>query len=736
MSKTVSRATRLRFFLGKGGVGKTTVSAAYALHAVSRRGKNVVLISTDPAHSLADVLDTSLKSGMQKLRGAGPGSLYVWQVDAGTRFQEFLDQYREAITDLVERGTFLSKKEIESFLETTLPGLAEVSALLTISDLLESRKFDEIVVDTAPIGHTLQLFRIPTQLARFLEFLELSGQRDQVLAQHFGGNVASRRPKVLDQWDAVLASLRAALSSEQSKLVMVTSAERFSLEEASRTARVLSEDSNTEIAEVVLNRVVIRAGKCPRCQKRARSYEAAKKFVARRFPNADTLTGEDPGSPILGVENLRLFGEHVFARKKLRLASHPSRDAARRVSGAGESRPGSGKGTGFSRAVHGSHHGPALAAEVSRLDTLSMRRSVPPRGSGGVLGSGATHPFATANGTDTIQLKPTHWPVSKTRLTLTLGKGGVGKTTISGGLAYVRRKHFLQQNLLICSTDPAPSLDDLFQQNVGSTPKPVLKDRLFQAVEIDSTAEYLAWSNRVKRIISESLQIQQGGVHVELSFEHEMISALLDIVPPGVDEIFAVFKLLDFIEAKKLALVIDMAPTGHALELLRTPERLVVWTRLLLRSLAAHRALPVAQDIAVEVASISQRARELVEILKDQKETSVFVVMLPEPLPDRQTGRLLASLDDLALHPAAIFVNRVLPAREAISCSRCKLAREWQLATLARLRTDKLRHYAVPDFEGQIAGLAGLQRLTKSLWEIRGANPVIGSVHSSERTSE
>src|SRR5947209_14722126 len=144
---------QLTFFLGKGGVGKTTVSTAYALHASAKRGRNVVLISTDPAHSLADVLDLKLKSGMQRLPGTRLGQLSVWQVDAGLRFQEFLDEYREAITALVEQGTFLSRNEIESFLETALPGLAEVSALLTIADLLEIGKFDEIVVDTAPIGH-------------------------------------------------------------------------------------------------------------------------------------------------------------------------------------------------------------------------------------------------------------------------------------------------------------------------------------------------------------------------------------------------------------------------------------------------------------------------------------------------------------------------------------------------------------------------------------------------------
>src|SRR5438270_9558263 len=472
----MTKRHQLTFFLGKGGVGKTTVSTAYALHASAKRGRKVVLISTDPAHSLADVLDVKLKSGMQRLPGTRLGQLSVWQVDAGLRFQEFLDEYREAITALVEQGTFLSRNEIESFLETALPGLAEVSALLTIADLLESGKFDEIVVDTAPIGHTLQLVRIPTQLARFLEFLELSGQRDQVLAQHFGGNAAARRPKVLDEWDAVLTSLRAALSTEQSKLVMVTGAEKFSLEEASRTAQALEKDADAEIAQVILNRVITHESGCRRCQQRVRLYQRARTFVVQRFPNAELRVGEDPGAPLIGAENLRVFGEHVFARRPLKL-----------------------------KIVH-----PKPGREV--------------------------------------KLKPVEWPVTRTQITLTLGKGGVGKTTISGGLAYTRRQNHARENLLICSTDPAPSLDDLFEQAVGATPKPVLRDKRFQAVEVDATAEYVSWSRKVQRVIAQSLEGEHGGVHVELSFAQEMISALLDIVPPGVDEIFAVFKLLAFIE--------------------------------------------------------------------------------------------------------------------------------------------------------------------------------------------
>src|SRR5205814_9831936 len=145
---------------------------------------------------------------------------------------------------------------IDSFLKTTLPGLAEMSALLTIHDLLASNKYDEIVVDTAPIGHTLQLFRIPEQLARFLEFLEISGRRDAVLAQHFVGAMRETRAPVLNKWEMVLTDLRKALSESGSRLVMVTSAEKFSLEEAKWTAAEVAADNNLRITELVLNRVV------------------------------------------------------------------------------------------------------------------------------------------------------------------------------------------------------------------------------------------------------------------------------------------------------------------------------------------------------------------------------------------------------------------------------------------------------------------------------------------------
>src|SRR5437763_1522757 len=132
------------------------------------------------------------------------------------------------------------------------------------------------------------------------------------------------------------------------------------------------------------------------------------------------------------------------------------------------------------------------------------------------------------------------------------------------------------------------------------------------------------------------------GIHVNLSFDRQVISALLDIVPPGVDELFAIFRILDLLEVPGQKVIIDMAPTGHALELLRMPERILLWSRLLLKSLAPHRRMSLARDVAVQIATLSHRVRELAGMLKDGRSSRVVPVMLAEPLPDRETIRLLA----------------------------------------------------------------------------------------------
>ena len=651
----------LSFFIGKGGVGKTTIASSYAVHLAARHPREpVLLLSTDPAHSLLDVFKIETQSSQHFSRPRAVrvprGKLFLWQIAAQQEFDRFLRKYRDAILSVVEQGTIFSRAEIDPLLSTALPGMAEFAALLAIARALGADRgmkgrvakprFPHVVVDTAPFGHTIRLFEMPEHFRRFLDFLDLAGSRDRVLAAHFAGGATPSHP-FLAEWERLLDTVRNALAASDSRIVLVTTAESFSLNEAVRVARQLHEGpAGIRITDVVLNRALTHARKCSHCSERSRQTSSARRFISKKFAGIPVRIAGDSGAPILGTPALGRFGAHIFERKPL-----PAGEA------------------------------PPVAPKI------------------------------------TFQQIP--WPKLRAPLTLTLGKGGVGKTTISAGIAFNQRRMHPTGPVAICSTDPAPSLDDIFKQDVGHALVPVLRDARLQAAEFNALAEFRAWAAHVKQKIEAAFSATTGsGVHVDLSFERRIFSALLGIVPPGVDELFAVFRILDLLEPgdRRARVVIDMAPTGHALELLRMPERMLVWSRLLLKMLAAHRSLPLAQDAAVEIAGISQRVRQLAAMLKDAKQSQLTVVMLPEPLPDRETGRLLRELRAMSAPPPSIFVNRVLFDPPA-PCKRCQLARQWQLFTLAHLRL-KTSLFLVRDFRKELAGRSGLQSLTRELWHL------------------
>lgn len=275
-------------------------------------------------------------------------------------------------------------------------------------------------------------------------------------------------------------------------------------------------------------------------------------------------------------------------------------------------------------------------------------------------------------------------------------------------------------SVTVCSTDPAPSLDDVFAQTVGAELKPINRDPRLLAAEIDAPAEFHAWAARMNDRIAGALSRSSGGVHVDLSFERELFSALLDVVPPGLDEVFGVLRITELLRSKPANfLILDMAPTGHALELLRTPERILHWSRLLLKSLATHRTLPFARDVGAEIAKFSSDVRWLTERLSSKEATAAWVVMLAEPLPDRETARLLKSLHELGVAVRGIVVNRVLFA-SAARCRRCKLRAAWQSSSLAKL---KKRETSVPIYcvseQGQgPSGVTALQRFSQQIWRL------------------
>jgi arsenite/tail-anchored protein-transporting ATPase len=639
----------LAFFVGKGGVGKTTVAAAYALRtAFETSARRVLLVSTDPAHSLGDVLERKLGSLPKLVPAVSSRRLWAWELDPSALFREFLREYRQHILDIVERGSLFSAQEISPLLDTALPGMSEISALLAIRDAIESGSYSHIVVDTAPFGHTLRLFSLPEQFTRLLTFLELAAQRDRVLAEHFGGNLRTREPRLIRDWQAKVLQLTQAFAA--SHLFLVTTAEPFALNESVRCVKDLRKTTPTlALKGVVLNRAILEAEGCPRCRHNAVLTGRAESFLRKHFRSSPVYVAEDPGFPILGSDALRRFGEHAFGGKPLRLK--PQR--------------------------------PKLKSQQG------------------------------------LRLAAAEWPKLNSRLSFVLGKGGVGKTTVSAALGF-RCRQVSRLPVEICSVDPAPSLDDIFQTDIGDSPVPVLGDEHFRASELDAVALFESWIREIRQEVASETSREYNGVHLDLAFERQLLSALLDIVPPGLDEVLAIFRISDLRTAGSTRIIIDMAPTGHALELLRMPERIVTWSRLLLKSLAVHRKLALARNIAVRVAELELRARELARVLRNSSEASICCVMLPEPLPDRETERLLRELDGLELKPQLLFVNRIILAEDSANCARCQIAAEWQRSVLSSIQRKRFAQHTflIRDFANEIAGVRGLNAITRELWRL------------------
>jgi arsenite/tail-anchored protein-transporting ATPase len=189
------------FVGGKGGVGKTTVAASLAI-ACADAGHPTIVVSTDPAHSLGDVLGQRLSSEPEPVRGA-PG-LRALEVDSARERTSFLDRYGAVVRGILEDATYLDAADVESLLELPLPGIDELGALWRLAGL--SSEPDRLVIDTAPTGHTLRMFRALDLAERWLSSLAELRARHAIVAERLG--VATVADPEGDRLDALHAELR------------------------------------------------------------------------------------------------------------------------------------------------------------------------------------------------------------------------------------------------------------------------------------------------------------------------------------------------------------------------------------------------------------------------------------------------------------------------------------------------------------------------------------------------
>ena len=247
--------------------------------------------------------------------------------------------------------------------------------------------------------------------------------------------------------------------------------------------------------------------------------------------------------------------------------------------------------------------------------------------------------------------------IRETKLIFVGGKGGVGKTTVAAAIAL----SFAAANrrVLLISTDPAHSVRDVFRGRLPKRPR---------VVELDAAAAFAA---RAKEFES-ALETLDGGV-----------PDLIKLAPPGIDELFG---MLTVFEARGDydRIVVDTAPTGHALRLLETPDIAREWVQLLMRVLLKYREVAHAGDLASELVALSKGIRELHAMLGDAQSTRFLVVTRAARLPREETVRLLASLRRLRLATPAVIVNALTTAPG--TCRRCRQTATDEAVELRALR--------------------------------------------------
>jgi len=281
---------------GKGGVGKTSTSAALGIACAEQGGHNTVVVSTDPAHSLGDALGLDLRPGkltaISEVPLFGEGCLYALEVDVAGAVEDFKEAIRGfAAAQEGNGGTtsaVLEQLNIQDFadvLDTAPPGLDELVALAKVITLLNQGKggasgsggaavqFDRIIIDTAPTGHTLRLLSLPSFLDDFLERLialrkKLSGATAMLSmftgsggggagsGQGDGANFEEQRDRLRDLQVQMFALEDLLKDQDQTQFIIVTIPTELAMAESERLVQALQQDQEIAVRNLIINQVL------------------------------------------------------------------------------------------------------------------------------------------------------------------------------------------------------------------------------------------------------------------------------------------------------------------------------------------------------------------------------------------------------------------------------------------------------------------------------------------------
>lgn len=300
------------FFGGKGGVGKTTCSAAFAL-AASRRGRRVLLVSTDPAHSTADIFEQRIGPVERQLANG----LTALEIDSDGEAKRYVADVKRDIARMFSPEVIRqANRQID--VAAASPGLAEVALLDRMIDLIAGRAgtYELIVFDTAPTGHTLQLLRMPEAITTWIQALV---RHRRALLEIDRGAEQTREAEL--EADPVLAALerrhervtrlRAILTDrKRTSFVLVMLPERLVIEETARAAELLA-DAGIDVGGVIVNRVLPDDLEGEFFRSRKAQEQTYVEEIDRRFRQFPRVRVRQLPRDVYGMESLSHISEQL-----------------------------------------------------------------------------------------------------------------------------------------------------------------------------------------------------------------------------------------------------------------------------------------------------------------------------------------------------------------------------------------------------------------------------------------
>lgn len=295
MDFNVDQHLRLLFISGKGGVGKTTLSCGFARQwAKANPGQRVLLLSTDPAHSLGDVLQMTVENTPHVLSDVE--NLQVQALDAKQLLQDFKTRYGEVLQRLVERGSFVEGEDLTPVWDLDWPGIDELMGLLEIQRLLRDHEVERVVVDMAPSGHALNLLGLMDFLETLLESLELFQEKHRTISRSFTGRYQE------DDTDTTLAQMKSDLAAgrqllenhQESACVLVAIPEPMSYWETQRFVTALQK-LNMKLGGIWVNRIIPDTGDADRYQEQ---QEQLRYFLELAGDQPVFIAPQWPGEPL------------------------------------------------------------------------------------------------------------------------------------------------------------------------------------------------------------------------------------------------------------------------------------------------------------------------------------------------------------------------------------------------------------------------------------------------------